>query len=62
MSEVQSRVRSKYVWVAIIAQVIIIVALFFPQIADYIKVIGACVVEIATVLGILNNPSNADKF
>lgn len=32
------------------------------QLGDEVKVIGTCVVEILTLLGILNNPSDCSKF
>lgn len=58
MKNIKERLKSKVVWVAIIAQIIIIVGLFFPNVADYIKIIGACAVQIATVIGVLNNPTD----
>jgi len=62
MENIKTRLKSTVVWVAIVAQIIVIVGLFYPDIADYIKIIGACIIEIATVVGILNNPTDVEKF
>ena len=58
----QSRLRSKVVWLSVLAQVLIIVGLFLPNISDYVKVIGTALIEIATIFGILNDPTSKDKF
>lgn len=58
----QNRLKSKIVWLGVLAQVLLIVTLFMPQMADYVKVIGAAVIEIATLIGILNNPTDPTKF
>ena len=54
----QNRWRSKYVWAAILAQVLVIVGLFIPDISEPVKIVGTAVLEIATVVGILNNPTD----
>lgn len=56
------RLKSPIVWVAILAQVCIIIAMFSPSISEEVKTIGMCVVEILTILGILNNPTDCNKF
>lgn len=56
------RLKSPIVWVAILAQVCIIIAMFSPSISEEVKTIGMCVVEILTILGILNNPTDCSKF
>jgi uncharacterized membrane protein len=54
----QNRWRSKYVWAAVLAQVLIIIGLFVPQISDTVKIVGTAGLEILTVIGILNNPTD----
>jgi uncharacterized membrane protein len=58
----QSRLKSKVVWASVLAQVLIIVGLFLPQISDTVKIVGASVLEILTVFGILNNPTDSTSF
>ncbi len=58
----KQRLKSPIVWLAVLAQVCIVLAMFSRQLGDEVKVIGTCVVEILTLLGILNNPSDCSKF
>lgn len=58
----QNRLKSKVVWTAIIAQIVLIVGLYLPDIAPQIKVIGGAVIEILTLFGVLNNPTNKSNF
>lgn len=58
----KDRIKSPVVWLAVLAQVCIIIGLFAPDISDTVKIIGASVIEIATVFGILNNPTDKDNF
>ena len=58
----QNRWQSPLVWSAIIAQFTIIIALFNPDVSAIFKVIGTSLLEIVTVLGILNNPTSSTKF
>jgi hypothetical protein len=54
--------RSKGVWIGVLSQVLLIVGLVNPAIADWIKIIGGSILEIATLFGILNNSTNPDGF
>lgn len=58
----KSRLKSPIVWAAIIAQICIIITMFSLSISEEVKTIGMCVVEILTILGILNNPTDCKKF
>ena len=58
----KSRLKSPVVWIAVLAQVCILVALFAPELENTVKVIGACVIEILTLFGILNNPADSVNF
>lgn len=58
----KDRIKSPVVWLAVLAQICIIIGLFAPDISDTVKVIGTCVIEICTVFGILNNPTNREGF
>lgn len=58
----KNRFKSPVVWLAVLAQVCILVALFAPEMESTVKVIGACVIEILTLFGILNNPADSVNF
>ena len=58
----KQRLKSKVVWLSVLAQVIIIVGVFCPNITDEVKIIGTALLEIATLFGILNNPTDRDNF
>lgn len=58
----KERLKSKVVWTAILAQVLIIIALFLPDITQEGKIVGTAIIEIMTILGILNNPTDRDNF
>ena len=58
----KKRLKSKVVWLSVLAQVLLIVGVFIPNISDEVKIIGTCLIEIATLFGILNNPTDRDNF
>lgn len=58
----QNRLKSPIVWLSVVAQLCIIVAMFNPQISNNIKIIGTSLIEIATLFGILNNPTIKESF
>lgn len=58
----KKRLKSPIVWLSVLAQVCIIVTMFAPEISEQIKIIGTVVVEIATILGVLNNPTDKENF
>ena len=58
----QNRLKSKVVWTAVLGQVLLIVGLFLPNISDIVKIVGGAVIEIFTLFGILNNPTNNKGF
>lgn len=58
----QERWKSKVVWLAVLAQVLIIVGLFVPGVAEPIKIVGTAIIEILTLFGILNNPTDKENF
>lgn len=58
----KERFKSPIVWLSVIAQICIVITMFAPSISDTFKVIGTCVVEILTLLGILNNPADKSSF
>lgn len=59
---IKKRLTSKVVWVAALAQILLVVMLFAPNLADYLKIIGTAVIELATLFGVLNNPDDKDNF
>ena len=62
MKNIKDRLKSKVVWTAIIAQVLLIVALFMPEMSDNIKIVSTAVVEILTLVGVLNNPTDSVEW
>lgn len=58
----KERLKSKVVWIAVLSQICIIVALFIPEVSDTVKIIGSAIIEILTLIGILNNPTTREKF
>lgn len=58
MKEIKKRLQSKVTWIAIISQILLIVALYMPELTDSIKIVATALVEIATVIGVLNNPAD----
>lgn len=56
------RLRSPVVWGAVIAQLTLIVNLVNPDISAEVKVVSTAIVEILTLFGFLNNPTDSDKF
>lgn len=58
----KNRLKSPVVWLAVLAQVGILVTLFAPEMENTVKVVGACVIEILTLFGILNNPADSENF
>lgn len=59
----KERLKSPVVWLSVLAQICIILAFFIPNdINDMVKVIGTAVIEICTLFGILNNPTERNEF
>lgn len=59
---IKERVKSKVVWLAVIAQVILIVTCFNQNLAAEIKAVAVPVLEILALFGFLNNPADKDNF
>ena len=62
MKKIIQRLKSPVVWISVISQVALIVAIFNPEITDTVKIVGGAVVELLTLFGILNNPENKEGF
>ncbi len=58
----QNRLRSKVVWGAVLGQILLIIGLYLPNISNEVKVVGSAVIEIFTLFGVLNNPTNKNGF
>lgn len=58
----KERLKSPVVWLAVLAQICIILGLFLPDVSDTVKVIGTCIIEICTLFGVLNNPTDKENF
>ncbi len=57
-----NRFKSPIVWLSVMAQICIVIAMFSPQMSNNIKIIGTSLIEIATILGVLNNPTSKETF
>lgn len=60
--DIQKRWRSSVTWVAIIAQIIIIVNVFNPAISKELEVILNSLLAILVAIGVFNNPTNPKGF
>ena len=58
----QNRLKSSVVWSAVIGQVLLIVALFHPEVTEPLKIFCTALIEILTLFGILNNPTDRNNF
>lgn len=58
----KERLKSKVVWLSVLAQILLIVVLIKPEIADNLKVVATAIIEILTLFGVLNNPNDRDNF
>ena len=58
----QERLKSKVVWLSVLGQLLLITGFCMPWLSDTIKIVGGAVIEIFTLFGILNNPTNKDGF
>ena len=61
-NELIKRLKSPVVWLAVLSQVLVVVNMFNPDMAEHIKIIITSLIEICTIFGILNNPSDKDNF
>lgn len=58
----KTRLKSPIVWLAVLAQICVIIAMFSQLVSDEVKAIGTCIIEILTIIGIFNNPTDCNKF
>lgn len=58
----KERLKSKVVWLAVLAQVLLILTMYAPQISDQVKVVATAIIEILTLFGVLNNPTDSENF
>lgn len=62
MKDVQNRLKSPVTWVAVIAQVLIIVNVFNPAISKELEIILNSLLSICVAIGVFNNPTNPNGF
>ena len=58
----QNRFKSSVVWIAVLAQISLIIGLFLPGLTENVKILGGSIIEILTLFGILNNPTDKEGF
>lgn len=61
-NRIKVKITSPVVWLAVIAQVAGIIAMFRPDLSDGIKAVAISLVEICTLFGVLNNPNDKEGF
>lgn len=61
-NELIKRLKSPVVWGCVVAQIVLIIAVFSPATSETVKQIATPVIEILTLFGILNNPTNKEGF
>lgn len=60
--DIKKRLQSKVVWLSVLAQVLVIVAIVHPEIRGTVEIISVAVLEILTAFGVLNNPKDRGSF
>ena len=58
----KKRLTSPVVWGSVLAQVLLVIGLYMPNITDSVKIVGMAVIEILTLFGVLNNPTDKEGF
>ena len=61
----QSRLKSKVVWLAVLAQVVVILqltGLFQVSDIEIVNGVATAVIQILVLFGVLNNPTDKDNF
>lgn len=61
----QDRLKSKVVWLAILAQIVIVMQLTGVLTISDIEIVNGvatAVIQVLVLIGVLNNPTNSDKF
>lgn len=56
------RLKSPVVWVAVIAEIVFIIGVFNPDVADSTKVVLGSILKIVELFGLLNDPTNRGGF
>lgn len=60
MKTIKERLRSKVVWMSILAQVVMIIALYNQDLSEQVKTIATSILFILNTVGILNNPTTEE--
>lgn len=58
----KNRLTSPVVWLSILSQILLVITLVNPAVADTVKIVGTVIIEILTLVGILNNPTDKQNF
>ncbi|MDD4066628.1 MAG: holin [Clostridia bacterium] len=58
----KNRLTSPVVWLSILSQILLVITLINPAVADTVKIVGTVIIEILTLVGILNNPTDKQNF
>lgn len=61
----QDRLKSKVVWMAILAQVVIVMqvtGILPTSDIEVVNVVVTAIIQVLVLIGVLNNPTNSEKF
>lgn len=61
----QNRLKSPVVWAAVVAQILailVLVGVIGETLSDAIKVVVAGMLQVLTIFGVLNNPTDGESF
>lgn len=61
-NEIIERLKSPIVWMGIISQIMAILVMCYPEFSEPFKIGATAIVEILTLIGILNNPTDKENF
>ena len=58
----KERLTSKVVWLSVVAQFTLLVAMYNQNWGSEVKIILTSIIEILTLFGVLNNPTDKENF
>lgn len=56
------RFKSPVVITGVLGQIVLLIAIFNPNVSDLVKQIGTILIEILTLLGFVNNPTDSNNL
>ena len=56
------RFKSPVLLTAILAQILLVVGFFVPQLSEPVKIVGGAIIQILILFGIVNNPTDPNNL